>query len=444
MKRLIFVTLLLAWGPPARGDESLAGRAEAAMEKASGFFESVSVGGGYAGIHSLDLKQRYGESLREKAQPTEIWIQPPGTPTVGLAYLRAWRATGGKRYFRLAREVALSLAWGQRAAGGWDHRADVSHRGAEASHPVRRKGRCTFDDRISQGALDFLMEFDQLADEPWLTESIQLAWKHLLEAQFPNGAWPQWYPLRGGYHDYYTFNDATINDCIAVLLKAHRLYGREELLRAALRGGDFIILSQISCGQAGWAQQYSHDLKPARARSFEPTAICSAVAARNIRTLVDLYLVSRDRKYLSPVAKAAAWLDKSKLAADTWARFYEVGTNRPIYGDRDGKVYYKLDQISEERRKGYSWQSNYGISSAMAYYDKALRADPDAFLAAENKPPSAESRKRRAQALAAQVRKVIAALDEKGRWVADGRIHCQDFVRNFNVLAEYVELAPKP
>ena len=49
-----------------------------------------------------------------------------------------------------------------------------------------------------------------------------------------------------------------------------------------------------------------------------------------------------------------------------------------------------------------------------------------------------------AQALAAQVRKVIAALDEKGRWVADGRIYCQDFVRNFNVLAEYVERMRDP
>ena len=444
MKRCAYYVAALALlAPPAAGDD-LSGEVSAAMDKASDFFQSISVNGGYAGIYSLDLKSRYGEALYEKARLTEIWIQPPGTPSVGEAFLHAYSATGKARYLRAARDVARALAWAQSSAGGWNHRADVSHLRPDSKRPERRKGHCTFDDRISQGALGFLMDFDQIADEGWLTESIELAWKHMLSAQHDNGGWPQWYPLRGGYHDCFTFNDATINDCIAVMLKAYRLYGRPEHLASARRGGDFIILSQLPAPQAGWAQQYSRDLKPAKARSFEPAGVCSAVAARNTRTLVDLYLVTRDKKYLQPIPKAAAWLEKSKLGPDKWARLYELGTNRPIYGDRDGKVHYRLEEISQERKTGYSWQSGYGISSAMRYYREVVRAGPEAYLAERDKPASAESRRRRAVSLAPRARQIIADLDEKGRWVTGNMIHCKDFVRNLNTLSAYLELVASP
>lgn len=439
MRRIACCMLLLS---AAEADgQDLTAEVRATMDRSAGFFRSISVHGGYAGIYSLDLQQRWGEALYERAKKTEIWVQPPGTPTVGEAFLRAWRATGEKRYYQAARDAARALAWGQSAAGGWDHRADVSHLTPDAPRPVRRKGHCTFDDRISQGALSFLMSFDQAADEPWLSESIELAWKHVLAAQFPNGAWPQWYPLRGGYHDDYTFNDNAINDCIAVMLQAWRLYGRKELLHAARRGGDFIILSQLPAPQAGWAQQYSHDLKPAKARSFEPAGVCSAVTSRNIRTLVDLYLVTQDARYLAPIPKAAAWLASSRLPDGKWARLYELATNRPIYGDRDGQVHYTLEEISRERRTGYSWQSAYGVTSALRYYEQVRRLGPKAYLAARDKPPSPASRGERARSLEPRVRQILAALDEKGRWVTDGRIHCNDFVRNFNTLCEYLEMA---
>ena len=439
------VGALLSASAGAHGAEDLAEQTRSGMRKAADFFESISVRGGYAGIYSLDLKRRYGEALYEVAKPTQIWVQPPGTPSVGEAFLRAARATGEPRYHRAARKAALALAWGQRAAGGWDHRCDVAHLNPQAAKVTRRKGRCTFDDKISQGALSFLMSFDQVADEPWLTEAVELAWKHHRQAQFPNGGWPQWYPLRGGYHDYFTFNDGTINDCIAVMLRAWRLYARKELLESAKRGGDFIILSQLPAPQSGWAQQYSHDLEPARARPFEPAAVCSAVTARNIRTLVDLYLATEDARYLRPIPGAIAWLDRSKLGANLWARLYEVGTNRPIYGDRDGKVYYTLAEISQERRRGYSWQRGYGVAGAIAYHEEVKRLGARGYLARPSAGPSATSRQRRERSLTSRVRKVLAALDENGRWVSSGMIRSADFVRNVHMLCKYLELAaPSP
>jgi len=426
----------------ASADDALLEQTRDAMAKATGFFTSISTNGGWVGIYSLDLKQRWGEAVYEKAKATQIWVQPPGTPTVGKTLLRAFRVTGDKRYLAAARNTGRALVWGQRTGGGWDHRVDVSHLAPDAKVPERKKGHCTLDDNISQGAIDFLMDLDETLDEPWLDDGVALGLTFLLRSRFPNGAWPQWYPLRGGYHDYYTFNDNTINDCIRVLLDAHRRYGKQEYLDGAKRGGDFIILSQVKPPQAGWAQQYSHDLKPAKARSFDPAAVCSATTARNIRTLVDLAVTTHDRTYLRPIPAAVDWLGRSKLRDGVWARLYEVGTNKPIYGDRDGKIHYTLEEISEERRRGYSWQSGYGVASAKAYYERVCKMGPAVYAKSRVKTSSPAGLAKRARGLAPRVKKVIAALDSQGRWVDDDKmLRCQTFVANMRVLCDYVEAA---
>ena len=424
--------------------QALAAEAREAVDRATTFFVSISTRGGWAGIYSPDLEHRWGEALYERCRPNEIWVQPPGTPSVGKVLLRAYRVTGERRFLSAARDAGRALVWGQREAGGWDHRADVSHLTPEATVPRRRKGPCTLDDNITQGATDFLMDLDRTLDEPWLDDGVRRALGFLLESQFPNGAWPQWYPLRGGYHDYWTFNDGAINDCIRVLLAAHRQYGRPEFLAAARRGGEFVVASRLPPPQAGWAQQYDHRLRPAWARAFEPPAVCSAVTARNIRTLVDLAVYTRDARFLEPIPAALAWLDRSRLPDGRWARFYELGTNRPIYGDRDGKVHYTLEELSEERRTGYSWQGEYGVAAARAYYEKVRRAGPAAYAEqmAERarRRPSPEAAARRARALAPRVRAIIDALDAKGRWIdADGRIRSATFVEWMRVLCDFLE-----
>jgi PelA/Pel-15E family pectate lyase len=42
-------------------------------------------------------------------------------------------------------------------------------------------------------------------------------------------------------------------------------------------------------------------------------------------------------------------------AEPLWARFYEIGTNRPMFVGRDGVVHEHLDDIERERRVGYAW-----------------------------------------------------------------------------------------
>lgn len=429
--------------------------ARRAMARATRFLRSISTAGGYVGRYSLDLKQRFGEARYEKAGKTEIWVQPPGTPSVGKVFLRAYRVTGEKTYRDAAREVGRALAWGQRKEGGWGHRVDVGHLTPEAKMPERKSGHCTFDDNISQEATSFLMELDGELDEPWLIDSVRLALQFFQEAQFDNGAWPQWYPLRGGYHDYYTYNDNAINDCIRVMLEAHRRYGNSDYLETAERGGAFIVASQLDPPQAGWAQQHAHDMQPADARRFEPAGVCSAATARNIRTLVDLYLYTGDGKYLEPIPDAIDWLNRSKLEPDqileseggearnVWARLYEVGTNRPIYGDRASqrKTFYDLRKVSERERTSYGWQGSFGVPGAIRYYHRVKERGREKVLADRKSSPSAERLRRRARSLEPRVRRVISALDEKGRWTSDGMLETGTFVRNLNLLCDYLQAA---
>ena len=63
-------------------DESLK-----ALKKAAAFYrDKVASHGGYVYYYSTDLAQRWGEG---KASADTIFVQPPGTPTVGMAYLKA-------------------------------------------------------------------------------------------------------------------------------------------------------------------------------------------------------------------------------------------------------------------------------------------------------------------------------------------------------------------
>ncbi len=96
-------------------------QALAAMQKSTAYMRSIATEGGYLWRYSTDLKQRAGENA---ATPTQIWIQPPGTPAVGLAFLRAFEATGDALYLEAAKAAADALAVGQLASGGWDYLID--------------------------------------------------------------------------------------------------------------------------------------------------------------------------------------------------------------------------------------------------------------------------------------------------------------------------------
>lgn len=170
--------------------------AASGLRKAAAFFrETVSVHGGYLWRYSADLSKREGEG---KATPTQAWVQPPGTPFVGEAFLDAYAATGDTYYLDAAKETATALVRGQLESGGWDYKIefDPARRNGYAYRADGGSGKAntsTLDDDTTQSALRFLIQVHVALGktDDAIGEAVTYALDKLLAAQYPNGAWPQ-------------------------------------------------------------------------------------------------------------------------------------------------------------------------------------------------------------------------------------------------------------
>src|SRR6266545_7102745 len=107
---MLFAAVLPVAGADAPGPKELT----AALQKATDYLTSISTEGGYLWRYSADLRERRGE---EKATATQIWVQPPGTPSVGMAFLDAYTATKEERHLAAAQAAALALVRGQLESG---------------------------------------------------------------------------------------------------------------------------------------------------------------------------------------------------------------------------------------------------------------------------------------------------------------------------------------
>jgi len=97
------------------------------------------------------------------------------------------------------------------------------------------------------------------------------------------------------------------------------------------------------------------------------------VTARYLNTLVDLWDAAGNKKFLRPLPAATAFLEKSLIGPKKWARLCDLKNGRPIYGDRNGKILYRLEEISKENRKGYCSQGVFGIPQAIRRAKLALK-----------------------------------------------------------------------
>ena len=452
MAALRWVTLGLVALVPARlqAEPDLRDEARRALKTAATYYhDKVASHGGYVYYYALDLKDRWGEG---KADADTLFVEPPGTPTVGVAYLRAFAATGDPLYRDAARDTAGALLYGQLQSGGW---AQTIHFG-----PARRVGKyrngkggdwnaSSLDDGQTQAALTMLIRMDKALDlkDEKVHEAVTYGLDALLKAQFPNGAFPQiWtkpvehhpvvkarYPdydwkTEGrvkNYWDYYTLNDNLAGTVASLLIEAHQTY-RDDRYKAALaKLGDFMVLARMPDPQPGWCQQYSFDMVPMWARKFEPAAITGWESQDAMETLIRIARYTGEKKYLEPIPGALAYFKSSLLPDGRLARFYELKTNKPLYMDAQYQLTYDDSAVPTH----YGWKQP-------TRFDRIEKEYEAAKAGVDRAPPGP------VKDLEDRVRKAVRDLDADGRWVstyAGERLTGQPkFERGFQYLSSGV------
>ncbi len=281
----------------------------------------------------------------------------------------------------------------QTPAGGWNKNTDFT---TAPRRPGERSGIeagyvGTIDNDATIAPLRFLAKTLAATDAAHPHYAV---WKasfvrgidYLLAAQFPNGGWPQVYPLEGSYHDAITFNDGAIINVLSLLRAVAA--GRDEFafvpaalgaraLAAYARGLDCILASQITVAgrRTVWCQQVDIlTLAPVGARNYEMPSQSSGESAGIVLFL--MMLPEPSPAVVAAVHAAAAWFQKTPLrdvvfkpapdgtgrkllpspgAGPLWPRYSEIGSDRPLFGDRDLTIHDDVSEISAERRNGYAW-----------------------------------------------------------------------------------------
>ena len=283
------------------------------------------------------------------------------------------------------RRIADNVLTWQTSHGSWPKNRDT------ASEPFGGKSddlHGTFDNSATIGELRFLARAFRATNEARYQQAFLKGLSHILEAQYPNGGWPQFYPLSKGYHRHITFNDNAMVRILELLRDVSEssdyefleMKDRTKAKAAVTKGIDCILRAQIK--QDGkltaWCAQHDEKtLEPAWARAYEPPSISGAESVGVARFLMSVEKPTP--AIIAAVEGSIEWFkdsaihgirletftdadgqDDRRVVADPdtgpiWARFYEIGSNRPIFLDRDSIVRYSFSEIGHERRNGYAY-----------------------------------------------------------------------------------------
>ena len=166
--KLFLVFLMLSGLSEAQTTSELEAKAKETMLHATKYMvEEVSNNGGYLWNYLPNFSRQWGEM---EAFKTQIWVQHPGTVSMGHVFLDAYSATGVEYYYSAAEKAASALIWGQGTAGGWNYIVDfagdrslknwydtIGKNGWRLEEFQHYYGNSTFDDDVTSNAARFLL-----------------------------------------------------------------------------------------------------------------------------------------------------------------------------------------------------------------------------------------------------------------------------------------------
>ena len=291
-----------------------------------------------------------------------------------------------------ARTAADSVMLYQSPEGGWPKNTDLLTPPASANALERP----TIDNGATTTPMRFLaLVADATGDEKY-RQAFERGMDYLFAAQYPNGGWPQFFPLREGYYSRITYND----DAMANVLTLLRAVGdgaapygfvdrerREKATAAVARGIEVILKTQVrqNGSLTGWCAQHDETtLKPAWARAYEPPSNSGGETVDIVRFLMSVEdptpevaaAIEGAVEWLRSVAISGMRVDRIRRpdgrtervtvkdpdAPLIWARFYELVTDRPLFLDRDSVYRYDFMEVGYERRSGYSYHGTWAAS----------------------------------------------------------------------------------
>ncbi|MEO8372062.1 MAG: pectate lyase, partial [Candidatus Solibacter sp.] len=332
-----------------------------------------------------------------------------------VAWKNALRQPAGFYAGPEAIRIAENLLLYQRDAGGWDKNLDMAlalgptERATLAKEKDGHESHSTIDNDSTYTQLRYLARVYTSTHDARFEAAFRRGFEYLLKAQYPNGGWPQFFPLREGYYTHITYND----DAMVGVLELMRDVGtakpeftfladtdRSRARQAVQKGIECILKTQIV--QDGkltvWCAQHDeHTLAPAKARAYELPSFSGSESAGIVHFLMGIEKPSPE--VVKSIQGAVAWFRTNQIrgikvvpqpapgtpkgtdrtvvadpnAPPLWARFYELGTNRPIFSGRDSIVKYSMAEIEYERRNGYSWYSDRPASVIGKEYDEWSR-----------------------------------------------------------------------
>jgi PelA/Pel-15E family pectate lyase len=245
----------------------------------------------------------------------------------------------------------------------------------------------TFDNRATTEEMYFLAQVWFATKREDCKTGFLKGLNFILAAQYPNGGWPQVYPLEGGYHDDITFNDGAMTRILELLhaIKTGEPYYAfvDELLRQKVSvawdaGIRCVLKTQITVAgkQTVWCAQYDLlTLQPAAARAMEPVTLSGLESADILAFLMTIRNPSPE--IVASIESGLAWLQAAKVTglARTkrdgktvydpdpnstqiyWARFYHLTNGQAVFPGRDGVLYDSFNEMAAKNKVGYDYYS---------------------------------------------------------------------------------------
>jgi PelA/Pel-15E family pectate lyase len=293
---------------------------------------------------------------------------------------------------RIADQVVLY----QKDSGGWEKNIDMAAMLTEAEKDALVKSKPSGETTIDNGATYTQIEYlaqvitaSLLKTSPpnnflKYKEALNRGLDFLFAAQYENGGYPQFFPLRKGYYTHITFNDNAMINVLKLMreiakkkedytfVDGDRRIKAEKAVEKAL---PLILKTQVEVNgvKTVWAAQYDETtLQPAPARKFEPISLTAGESVGILRFL--MYDSKPNQATIDAVEAAINWYRANKIegirweqkngessavkdknAAPIWGRFYELKTMKPIFIGRDAVIHYDVMEIDAERRNGYAW-----------------------------------------------------------------------------------------